>query len=116
MDPAPKVIQPFILLTTALVVIGAGAITLLWLLVFSSGSACHSLPAGSAEADVAPVDFAASVPAAERERLRALAGRLLDTAEAARRVDTADALVQAGANALPVLLTALHGVVSDEKS
>jgi hypothetical protein len=116
MDPAPKAIQPFILITTALVVIGAGAIALLWMLVFEDGKSGLALPSGPAEAEVRRVDFPDGVPAAERERLRALGGRLLDPAEAARRAETANELVAAGRDALPVLLTAMRDVVSDEKA
>src|SRR5262245_29534277 len=116
MDTAPKAIQPFILVTTALVVIGAGAIALLWMLVFDRRDAAPALPPGPAEADLRGVDFPARVPAAERERLRALGGRLVDPAEAARRAETADALVAAGRDALPVLLTGLFGLAADEKA
>ena len=113
MDAAPKAMRPYILLTTAIVVIGAGAIALLWMILVRPKPAGLALPAGPEEADVRAVDFPDSVSADDRTRLRALGGRLLDPAEAARRDETSKALVAAGRDALPVLLTALRDVVAD---
>ena len=106
MDPEPRSLRPFLLLTTAIVVFGsAGAgFYLWWTARIRSGGG--SLPAATAHH---PVEFPPSVSPSERVRLKGLVDAALSGAEVKASAD----LASEGEAAVPPLLDALDRLGAD---
>ena len=113
MDPAPKALRPYILLSTAFVVMGSAAGALLFLMARPPvPQAPSSVVADAGEADTRALPWPASVPPAQRAELEAAVHDLVQPTTH-NRPEPAAALRGAGAVAVPRLLTAMHEIVSD---
>lgn len=113
MDPAPKALRPYILLTTAFVVMGCAAGALLFLMARPPApQAPLSVVADVSEAETRALPWPASVPPAQREEVETALRDLLQPATH-NRPEPAAALRGAGAAAVPRLLTAMHEIASD---
>lgn len=115
MDPAPKALRPFILISTAFVVMGAAAGGLLFLMA----SPPARLPAPEvrsdrSEADTRALPYPDGVSPAQRDEIERSLRDLLDPASHASPVPAAT-LRGAGGVAVPRLLTAMHELVSDPR-
>jgi|GEM_PF-3463919 len=115
MDPAPKALRPFLLLSTAFVLMGTAAGALLFLMARPETRAALPAPApDDAEAETRALPWPASVPAAQRDPFEAALQRLVQPTSGGQAEPEAR-LRDAGGIVVPRLLTYLHEIASDPK-
>jgi hypothetical protein len=113
MDPAPKALRPFILISTAFVVMGTAAGGLLFLMARPPPRApVADAPADASEADTRALPWPASVTPAQRDEIEAALRDLVEPTTH-RRAEPGATLRRVGGPAVPRLLTAMHEIASD---
>lgn len=111
MDPAPKALRPYILLTTAFVLMGTAAGGLLFLMASPPPRAPLAVGSDASEADTRALPWPDSVPPARRAVLEQAVVDLTSPVSHGRP-QPADTLRGAGPPVVPRLLTAMHEIVS----
>ncbi|MFO0932734.1 MAG: hypothetical protein U1E39_08485 [Planctomycetota bacterium] len=115
MDPAPKALRPYILISTAFVVMGAAAGGLLFLMASPPPRPpAPRVVADPSEAETRALPFADGVPPAQREEVEQALRALVDPAAHGSRAP-AETLRAVGGPAVPRLLTAMHEIASDPR-
>ena len=113
MDPAPKALRPYILLTTAFVVMGSAGGALLFLMARPPApEAPRVVEADASEADTRALPWPDAATPAQREAVETALRDLLQPTTH-RRSEPPETLLGAGAVAVPRLLTAMHEIASD---